>query len=212
MTLVYINNDASSEGVALVDGDVALAARRMRLTEPGGQGGVAVPGPSERLGRRVLDSGEQAAVWWLGAHGGAGESTFEELFSGSCAAEHSWPLSRAGAPPAGVVLLARTHARGLRAAQSAIREWAAGEVSVRLLGLLLVADAPGRLPHSLRLLAEVVAGGVPAVWQVPWVEAWRVGELPSAHNAPMVVRRLLEDLKAATGPRPALDSNVKRRE
>jgi len=189
MILVYVNNrDAEEVG----------AAGRMRLAGAGGQGGVVLPGPLDRLRRRLLDDGEQAAVWWLGAHGGAGESTLEELFSGSRAADHGWPLTGANVAPARVVLVARTHAHGLRAAQSAIREWAAGDVQVLLLGLVLIADAPGRLPHGLRQLAGLIAGGVPAVWSIPWIEAWRVGEPPAPHNAPKVVRRLLEDLRAMT--------------
>ena len=133
-------------------------------------------------------------MWWLGAHGGAGESTLEELFSGSRAADHSWPLTAANVPPARVVLAARTHAHGLKAAQCAIREWAAGDAQVLLLGLVLIADAPGRLPHGLRQLADLIAGGVPAVWSLPWIEAWRVGEPPAPHNAPKVVA------PAARGP------------
>ena len=118
MTLVYVNND--DEGVEAgkaIDGSLTGFAVR-GSAEAGGQGGVVAPGPQDRLPRRLLGDDEQAAVWWLGAHGGAGESTLEELFSGSRAADHSWPLAAAGEPPARVVLVARTHAHGLRAAQS----------------------------------------------------------------------------------------------
>ncbi|MGH2867819.1 MAG: DUF6668 family protein [Solirubrobacteraceae bacterium] len=186
------------------------AGRQMPLGESGGQGGVAMPRPHERLARRVLDGDEQTAIWWLGAHGGAGESTLEELFSASRAADHSWPLSAHGLPRARVVLVARTHAHGLRCAQSAIREWAAGDAPVLLLGLVLIADAPGRLPHGQRQLADLIAGGVAAVWWLPWVEAWRAGELPAAHNAPKVVRQLFADLQAMT-ERPATP-NVNRKD
>jgi hypothetical protein len=191
MTLVYVNKSGMEKDRAVV---------RMRLAEAGGQGGVVLPGPGDRLARRVLDDNEQTAVWWLGAHGGAGESTLQELFTGSRAADHSWPLTTASRPAARVVLVARTHAHGLRAAQSAIREWAGGDAHVLLLGLVLIADAPGRLPYRLRQLADLIAGGVPAVWSLPWIEAWRVGEPPAPHNAPKVVRRLLEDLRAMTEP------------
>ena len=104
--------------------------------------------------------------------------------------------------PARVVLAARTNARGLRAAQSAIREWAGADARVLLLGLVLIADAPGRLPHGLRQLAGLIGGGVPAVCSLPWIEAWRVGEPPAPHNAPKVVRQLLEDLRAMTETGP----------
>ena len=191
MTLIYVNNDAGA-------GDEVVS--RMRLATAGGQGGVLLPGPQDRLARRLLGDDEQAAVWWLGAHGGAGESTLEELFSGSRAADHRWPLTGPDRPPARVVLVARTHAHGLRAAQSAVREWAAGDAPVLLLGLVLIADAPGRLPHGLRQLADLISGGVGSVWSLPWIEAWRVGEPPAPHNAPKVVRRLLLDLRAMTEP------------
>ena len=117
---------------------------------------MVLPGTRERLSRRLVDDDEQVAVWWVGAHGGAGESTLEELFLGSRAADHRWPLTGENLPAARVVLVARTHAHGLSAAQSAIREWAAGEARVLLLGLVLIADAPGRLPHALRRLADLI--------------------------------------------------------
>jgi hypothetical protein len=198
MTFVYVTN---ATAVSRRDGEDYEPARESAglQGQAGGQGGVVLPGPRERLPRRHLDPDEEVAVWWLGVHGGAGESTLEELFVGSRAAGHHWPLTGADRPAAQVVLVARTHARGLKAAQSAMREWAAGHVRVRVLGLVLIADAPGRLPHELRELAQLIAGGVSAVWWLPWSEAWRVGEPPAPRNAPKVVRRLLEDLRTLTG-------------
>ena len=72
------------------------------------------------------------AVWWVGVHGGAGESTLESLFAGSRAAEHRWPAGR-GEKPA-VVLVARTHAQGLRAVQTALRDCSERRLEVALLG------------------------------------------------------------------------------
>ena len=71
-------------------------------------------------------------------------------------------------------------------------------VEVLLLGLVLIADAPGRLPRPLAQLAGLVCGGVPAVWSLPWIEAWRLGEPPAPHNAPRVARQLLADLQVMT--------------
>jgi hypothetical protein len=77
-----------------------------------------------------------------------------------------------------VVLVARTHASGLRAAQAAARQWASGALpTVRLLGLIAVADAPGKRPRALRELLELISGGVPQTWELPWVEALRLGDL-----------------------------------
>jgi len=164
----------------------------------GGQAGVDRPAPADRLAVRPLAGSEPAVgVWWLGVHGGAGESTLEQLFSGSQAAGHAWPVSPPEVARARVVLVARTNARGLRAAQYAIRDWVTASVAVRVLGLVLIADAPGRLPRALRDQAALVGGGVPSVWWLPWVQAWRAGQQPAADNAPGQARRLLADLRKA---------------
>ena len=186
MRLFYVNNGCAEK---------IEAAGRMRLAKAGRQGGVVLPGPQDRLPRRLLDDDEQAAVWWLGAHGGAGESTLEELFSGSRAADHSWPLNGANGRRRGwcwLRVLTRTGSRPRRARSGSGRP---GTRRCCCSGLVLIADAPARLPHGLRQLAELIAGGVPAVWSLPWIEAWRVGEPPAPHNAPKVVRQLLEDLR-----------------
>lgn len=159
---------------------------------------VPVPDAVDRLPRRQLV--RSAPLWWVGVHGGAGESTLAALVPGSRATDHAWPVTPT-APSGGsgerVVLVARTNMRGLRAAQRAAAEWASGSLqAVDLLGLVLVADAPGRLPRPLRDLSAVVSGGVPRVWQLPWIEAWRMGEDPAAQPAPKQLRRLLEDLQA----------------
>jgi len=157
------------------------------------------------LPRRELDEHEQAiALWWLGVHGGAGESTLEQLLEGSRAASHAWPITAVDEPSARVVLVARTHDRGLRAVQLAATEWGSGSVPVQLEGLVLLADAPGRLPKPLKELAELVAGGVPNVWRVPWVESWRRGEPVSAASAPSDVARLMDHLRALS---PIVASN-----
>ncbi|WP_203234023.1 DUF6668 family protein [Actinomyces sp. 565] len=134
------------------------------------------------------------ALWWVGAHGGAGESTLSALVPEWRGGGHCWPR-----PPdnerARVVLVSRSSAYGLQAAQSAATQWAAGAVPyVELLGLVIIADAPGRLPRPLRDLAQVVGGGVPRAWQLPWVEAWRLGEPPEQTESPRAVRRLIKDL------------------
>ena len=165
--------------------------------------GVDRPAPADRLPARRLEAGDAGvAVWWLGVHGGAGESTLEELFSGSRAAGHAWPLGASDADRPRVVLVARTNARGLRSTQNAIRDCAGAGWAVGLVGLVLIADAPGRLPRALRDLAALIAGGVARVWWLPWVEAWRAGETPTPANCPREVRGLLGDLRAITSTGP----------
>lgn len=170
------------------------------------QPGLPGPPASARLPRVALAPGVAARVWWLGAHGGAGESTLERLLEGSCAARHAWPVpplgTHAAARPS-VVLVARTHARGLRAAQAAAREWASGDVPVRLLGLVLIADAPGRLPRPLRDLSRLVAGGVPASWSVAWHEPWRLGEPATDADVPRDATALVRAIEDLTSPAPS---------
>lgn len=154
--------------------------------------------PSAGLARRNIDvSRGTVSVWWFGVHGGAGETTLAQLLEGSWETGHAWPHSHdRGTELPQVILVARTNARGLRAAQLAAIEWASGNVAVRLHGLVLIADAPGRLPKPLRDFAHVVAGGVPRVWRLPWVEAWRLGEPVCAETAPRAVTAFLDELDA----------------
>jgi hypothetical protein len=107
--------------------------------------------------------------------------------------------------PARVVVVARTSTRGLTAAKFAARQWASGLVpDTHLLGLILIADAPGRLPKPLRDLSKVVGGGYPRTWHLPWIESWRLGETPSAATASREVRQLVDDLRGLlnTGASP----------
>jgi len=161
---------------------------------------VSVPRSPDRSPRREIYTAieRDTRLWWLGVHGGAGETTLEQLLEGSRAAGHAWPIVPSGeGPPARVILVARTHARGLRAAQLAATEWASGDVPVHLEGLVLLADAPGRLPKALRQFCRLVSGGVPRVWELPWVEEWRIGAPVSEDTAPKDVGRLLEHLRSA---------------
>lgn len=170
------------------------------------QPGLPGPPPDARLPRTALTPGATARVWWLGVHGGAGESTLEQLLDGSRAAGHAWPVPAPGTHAAArpsVVLVARTHAHGLRAAQAAARDWASGDVPVRLLGLLLIADAPGRLPRPLRDLSRLVAGGVPASWSVAWYEPWRLGTPVATAVKPGDAMAAISAIEDLTTPVPA---------
>lgn len=167
-----------------------------RPTTP--QPGVAEPDIGHRLPRR--DVNRPANVWWLGVHGGAGESTLSAAVPGSRSAGHAWPIATDGSRP-DVILVARSNANGLEAAQRAATEWASGSVpTVRLLGLVIIADSRGKLPKPLRDLAQVVSGGVPQVWQIPWVEAWRLGEPVNLDSSPKEVRALATSVTALIAP------------
>lgn len=133
--------------------------------------------------------------WFLGCHGGAGADTVHAAIPGGVNAGRYWPIPT---PPhqARIVLVTRSHASGLRAAQAAAQQWVSGSLGggVRLLGLAVVADAPGRLPRPLRDLLGLISGGLPRVWQLPWVEAWRLGDPPDPEQLPAAYARLAADL------------------
>jgi Family of unknown function (DUF6668) len=137
---------------------------------------------------RQVPAGMGGPLWWLGCHGGAGSSTLT-LAVGGWDGGRYWPVVE-GPAIVNVVLVARTHVSGLRAAQAAARQWACGALpTVRLLGLAVIADAPGRRPKPLRDLLDLLSGGLPRVWDLPWVEALRLGDpadqipLPSNFSA-----------------------------
>lgn len=132
-------------------------------------------------GRRLL---------WLGATGGAGTSTIRECL-GFGEEVAVWPAFDRGPL---VVVVARTNARGLMAAQELAVEHSP---SGQLAGVVLVADSRGKLPKALDDLARLVAGGYSDSWRLPWIEAWRLGAQPDLRSAPPVVRRLDEELRFA---------------
>ena len=145
-----------------------------------------------------------ASLWVVGAHGGSGESCIAGLDPAWEAMRHAWPTPSDLSMRCPTALVARTHTAGLRAAQKALTQWASGALgpATALLGLVLVADAPGRLPRPLRELAAHVAGGAPRTWHVGWIESWRLGEPLAAADRPKPVRHLVVDLTALSGPAP----------
>jgi hypothetical protein len=141
---------------------------------------------------------------FVGCHGGAGATTVTLAVPGGADAGRYWPLPQ-HPDICRVVLVTRAHASGLRAAQMAARQWACGALpTVQLLGLAVVADAPGRRPKPLRELLELVSGGVPRVWELPWVEALRLGDPPGQIPLPAAFSAMAADLHhlVTGGPRP----------
>lgn len=167
-------------------------------------GRPATPSAREAGSRlRNEDPDRVDPVWLVGAHGGAGESTLAALDPSWRAAGHQWQAS--DTDPQRCVLVARSNLTGLTAAQRALRQWAtpATRPAVHLLGLVVVADAPGKLPTPLRDLITLVGAGAPQLWQVEWVEAWRT-DPPTLSNAPRAVRDLVSTINrtAAAAGRP----------
>jgi len=139
-------------------------------------------------------SAETRPGWfWLGAHGGAGVTTLALASADDDAsaqgwgldAERAWPLV-SQEPSRWVVVVARTHMSGLLRAREMgelAREGAVPE-GTDLLGVALVADAPGGWPQELVDTAAGLAALYPRVWTVPYIEQLRLlsdGEPPPAH-------------------------------
>ena len=172
---------------------------------------AGVDPPDTLLPQFEIPPSSPTTLWWVAPHGGAGETTLAQLLPDSAAADHRWPIRPEGEDRPYVVLVARTHQSGLTTAQNAIREWASGSIPIELAGLVLVADAPGRLPKPLRALADLVAGGVSEVWRVPWIDAWRLGDI-TLDRAPGAVRKLINHFDHSRPPAPRHSSSQRRRD
>ncbi|MFI7602660.1 DUF6668 family protein [Actinoplanes sp. NPDC049681] len=149
------------------------------------QPGAAAPAPSGRL--------SEHGIAWVSAHGGCGATTLTAVLGGvdlGC----RWP--NAGRhEPSRVFLVARTHAQGLRAASRALNAVREGRhpAGMELMGLVLVADAPGRLPRTLVSRVKVLRSAVP-VHRIPWIAPWRIGR--QADRLPRQVARLEQRVRA----------------
>ncbi|TRO56038.1 hypothetical protein E4K73_48305 [Streptomyces sp. IB201691-2A2] len=144
-------------------------------------------------GQAAPEQNRHELVSWVNSHGGAGATTMAAVLGGLDAGRR-WPdLSRG--EPGRIVLLARTHAAGLRAASRALDRLRSGKhpAGVELLALALVTDAPGRLPMQLFRRVRVLRSAVPTV-TIPWNSAWRVGDLTGR------MPRQIEDLNALIAP------------
>ncbi|MER5201228.1 DUF6668 family protein [Streptomyces sp. NPDC002755] len=142
---------------------------------------------------RQRSSSSPAGISWVGAHGGAGASTFAAALGGVDVG-HAWPdISQD--EPGDMLLLARTHLAGLQAASQALDSLRTGRhpAGLQLLALVLVADAPGRLPPELWRRVRVLRAAV-RTFNIPWIAQWRVGR--PAPKAP----RAVVDLAALIPP------------
>ncbi len=77
-----------------------------------------------------------------------------------------------------ILLVARTHAAGLAAVTRALELFRRGEAppGLDLDAVVLVADAPGRLPRQLAQHIKTIESVID-VYRVPWVPSWRLGDL-----------------------------------
>ncbi|MET8088376.1 hypothetical protein [Micromonospora sp. NPDC005237] len=154
--------------------------------------------PRERDERpiRHRDVLSDEGIGWIGAHGGAGASTLTRLLGGTdigC----RWPDAAIG-DPARVAVVGRTSLDGLRAVSRALNAMREGRhpAGMRLVGVVLIADAPGRLPAPLLGRIRLLRAIAP-VHRVPWVPSYRVGAEPK--RPPRQLARLAALVEARPG-------------
>lgn len=147
----------------------ALAARGPQvppLSLPAGAAGIA--GES-------TPAAAQPRLWLLGLHGGCGISTLRELFPvpTDVLERTTWPVPDQPGYRSRVLLVARTHARGLDRVTQAAAQWAGATFPhVDLIGTVLVADGPKpskAQQHRLRHATSLT----PMTWHLGWNESWR---------------------------------------
>jgi hypothetical protein len=137
------------------------------------RGPVTVPEPGPPTPAQVSATARRFS--WIGTHGGAGVSTLATVYGGhDCG--RAWP---GPTDPQSVLLVARTHAAGLEAVVHAVEVFRRGEAppGLDLDAVVLVADAPGRLPRPLAQRIKRHLESAIDVYRVPWVPAWRLGDL-----------------------------------
>jgi hypothetical protein len=66
-----------------------------------------------------------------------------------------------------------------------------------LLGLVVVAAAPGRVRSSVRRLEQLVDGAVPILGHVPWIEDWSLGPARPLQRQPVWLTALVTSIAAA---------------
>lgn len=126
----------------------------------------------------------------VGAHGGSGETRLASLRDSWVAADHQWLAHPDGQP---TVVCARTHAAGLDALGLALRQWASGQLDgVNLVGVVVLADQPGRLPRVLADRCKVLEGACPASWRVGFIDGWRFGDYEGV--LPRSLRQFMNDM------------------
>lgn len=181
------------EGPVVTETDIRDAVEVLRGVA-GPQQGLLGLAAGEGMARFISDNPE---VFWLGVHGGAGENTMADLLGG-IPCHHRWPSRSDADPtisPADVFLVARQNHRGLKAAQLAAHDWAAGShPTITLRGLVVIADAPGKLPRALHNLTRITAGGVPQTWTLPWIEELRLEGTVDPESLAREPRKVLTSL------------------
>ena len=122
----------------------------------------------------VAKSGQMApAVWLVAAHGGAGATSLSHVWEPMGDAGQQWPA--ADEHPWCVVVCRSTKTGLEKAHQAVLQAWADRTGGCEVLGVVVVADAPGKLPKSLARKIAVIEEIV-EIWHVPYLTELRLAE------------------------------------
>jgi hypothetical protein len=136
----------------------------------------------------------QSPKWaWRGAHPGAGVTTLARELGGA----DLGTTSMTGLP---TLVVCRSSADGLIAAQRLAAGELCGAPTWTCLGLVVVADGPGPLAKPLAELAALILGGYPDHWPIPWMESWRTHPSSPWSTVPHRPNRLARLLRSSIHP------------
>jgi hypothetical protein len=151
---------------------------------------ATTPSPTPRSAVPLISGltpGRSPKWAWRGAHPGAGVTTLARELGGA-----DLGLSRGTGLP--TLVVCRSSADGLIAAQHLAAGELCGTPAWTCLGLVVVADGPGPLAKPLAELAALILGGYPDHWPIPWMESWRThpsSPWPAVPHRPNRLARLL---------------------
>lgn len=148
-----------------------------------------------RIRRSTVDGAP--LLWTVGAHGGAGASTWARLLDAGDA-DAAWPQHVNPTRALSVVVCCRSTVAGLRAAQDVAIEWGSGALPGQLVGLVVGADAPGRLPRELRDQLQITSGAFPHCIFVPWQAQWRFARESDVNTTSRRINKIAATVAAWT--------------
>lgn len=138
---------------------------------------VALSGGGNPLAhQRLAPEGQRdPLVWLVAAHGGAGATFLAHSLAPFGDAGQQWPVKD---KYPWCVIVARATRAGLEAAHDlALQDQSNKSGGCRVLGIILVADAPGKTPKSIEQRISVLEKTVPTIWRVSYFEDWREATL-----------------------------------
>jgi hypothetical protein len=183
------DSPGSSPGISQMPAHRSVDLEAARVPQRRGRRQTRHPIPAQP------PAAQEAAVTLLGTHGGSGAGCLSALLPRADLGEKGW--SCAGIHP--VVLVCRSSHRGLTSAQDHAREHRDGDCgrNVPLLGAVVVAASPGRVPTPLRRLEQLLSGALPVLGHVPWMDAWRLGPARPLEQQPAWLTNLSASINAA---------------